>query len=111
MEAVEDMQSLGAFFADDLQIWFPHVGTNEGNLRCHFVAYGGEEPLKRFDRSFFAHPEQARDSEVDLIDQRQILVPFGVLNFVHPDRVDLAQSPMLQPEGDDVFHGIEDFFP
>ena len=36
VEAVEDMQRLGAVLADELQIGFPHVGTDEddfGKLR------------------------------------------------------------------------------
>ena len=32
VEAVEDVKRLGAFLADDLQVWFPHVGTDEGDL-------------------------------------------------------------------------------
>ena len=56
-------------------------------------------------------PKQAGDAEIDLIDQRQVLVPFGVLDFVDADGVDLAEHPVLQPEGDDVFDGVEDLVP
>jgi hypothetical protein len=38
-------------------------------------------------------------------------MPFGVLNFVHADSIDLAETTVLQPEGDDVFDGIENLFP
>ena len=111
MEAVEDVQRLGAFLADDLQIGLPHVGADEHDLRSQFVADDGEESLKGFDGSFPAHPEQARDAEIDLINQRQILVAFGVLDFIDADGVDLAEHPVLQPEGDDVFDGVENLFP
>jgi hypothetical protein len=37
-------------------------------------------------------------------------VPFSVLDFVDSDSVDLAEDPMLQPEGDDVFDGVENLF-
>ena len=71
----------------------------------------GEESLKGFDGSFLADPEQARDVEIDLINQRQILVAFGVLDLVDADGVDLAEHAMLQPEGDDMFDGVENLFP
>src|SRR5438477_5496118 len=93
------------------QIWLPHVGTDEDNPGSDLVADHGEKSLKRFDCSFPADPEQASDAEIDLINQRQILVPFGVLNFVHADGIDLAENTVLQPEGDNVFDGVENLFP
>jgi len=38
-------------------------------------------------------------------------VAFGVLDFIDADRIDLTQGPVLQPEGDDVFHRVENLFP
>jgi hypothetical protein len=38
-----------------------------------------------------AHPEQAREAEIDLIDQRQVFVAFGVLDFIDSDGTDLAE--------------------
>ena len=35
----------------------------------------------------------------------------GVLNLVDSDRVDLSEHLVLQPEGDDVFHGVEYLVP
>jgi len=32
VEPVEDMQSFGTFFADELQVGFPHVGADEADL-------------------------------------------------------------------------------
>ena len=111
METIEDVKRLGAFLADDFQIGFPHVGADEHDLGSQFVADDGEESLKGFDGSFFAHPKQAGDAEIDLVNQRQVLVAFGVLDFIDADGVDLAEHPVLQPEGDDVFHRVEDLFP
>ena len=82
METIEDMESLGAPLADDLQIGLPHIGTDEDDLRGHFVTDRGEESLKGFDRSFFSDPKQARNVEIDLVNQRQVLAssntPFGL---------------------------------
>ncbi len=111
VETVEDVERLGALLADDLQIGLPHVGADEDDLRGHFVADDGEESLKGFDRSFPSDPEQARDAEIDLINQRQVLVAFGVLDFIDADGIDLAEHPMFQPKGDDVFDGVENLFP
>jgi hypothetical protein len=44
-----------------------------------------------------ANPEQTGDADIHLIDQRQILVAFGVLNFIDADRVDLAEHAVVQP--------------
>jgi hypothetical protein len=78
-----------------------------GNL----VADDFEEFLKGFDRSLAADPEQTRDSQVDLIDQRLIVVSLGVLDFIHADGVDLAEDTAFQPEGDNVFDGVKNLFP
>jgi len=59
----------------------------------------------------FAYPEQTDDAEIDLVDQRQVLVTLGVLDFVDADCVDLAQCAMLQPPSDNTFDGIKDLVP
>lgn len=51
------------------------------------------------------------DAEVDLINLRQILVPFGVLDFIDADSVDLAGRPMFQAPGDDMFDRVENLVP
>ena len=53
----------------------------------------------------------SRQGTIALINQRQVLVAFGVLDFIDADRIDLTQGPVLQPEGDDVFHRVENLFP
>src|SRR4051794_35638898 len=111
MEAIKNMKSLGALLADDLQIGLPHIGTDEDDLRGHFVADHGEESLKGSDRSFFSYPKQARNVEVDLINQRQVLVAFGVLDLVDSDGVDLAERAVLQSERDDMFDRVENLVP
>ncbi len=48
------------------------------------------------DRSFFADPQQTGDADIDLIDQCQIPVPLGVLDFIDAYGVHLAEHSMLQ---------------
>jgi hypothetical protein len=67
--------------------------------------------LKGFDRSLFADPKQTGDAEIDLINQCQIFVPFGVLDFIDADGVDLAERPVLQTPGDDMFDRVENLVP
>src|SRR4029079_9147653 len=90
MKTIEDVKRLGAFLANDLKVGFPHIGADEQTLRSQFVADDGEKSPKGFDGSFAAHPTQARDVEIDLINQSQVLVAFGILDLSDADRVDLA---------------------
>jgi hypothetical protein len=46
-----------------------------------------------------------------LIDQGQILVAFGVLDFVDADGIDGTEGAVLQSIGDDILNGIEDLVP
>src|SRR5215813_9445735 len=96
------MQCLGASFAYELQVRFPHIGADEADLGDDVVAHGGEESLERFNSSFSAHPEQAGDADIDLVDQRQVLMASGVLDFIDANGVDLTERAVLQPPGDDM---------
>ena len=69
VKAVEDMQRLGAVFADQLQIGFPHVGTDEYDFGNYVLAHSGEESLEGFDGSLFAYPKKAGNSQINLVDQ------------------------------------------
>jgi hypothetical protein len=43
--------------------------------------------------------------EVDLINQGQILVAFGVLDFIDADGIDGTERAVLQSIGDDILNG------
>ena len=105
------MQRLRAVFADQLQIGFPHVGADEYDFGNYVLAHSGEESLEGFDGSLFAYPEKAGDAQIDLIDQGEVFVTFGVLDFVDSDGVNLAQHPVLQAPGDHVLYRVEDLVP
>src|SRR6185436_7806589 len=94
--------SAGAVFADQLQIGFPHVGTDEYDFGNYVLAHGGEESLERFDGSLLAYPEKAGDAQIDLVDQGEVFVPFGVLDLVDSDGVNLAEHSVFQAPGDHV---------
>ena len=54
---------------------------------------------------------KAGDAQIDLVDQGQVFVTFGVLDFVDSDGINLAQHPVLQARGDHVLHRVEDLVP
>ena len=111
MEAVEDMQGRGTFLTDDLEIGLPHVRADKHDLGNDFFTHGGEEALEGLNGSFFAYPEQTGDAEIDLIDQRQVFVAFGVLDFIDADSVDLAERAVFEAPGDDMLDGVENLVP
>src|ERR1043166_2134616 len=65
------------------------------------------ESFQGFDGSFFAYPEEAGDAQIDLIDQGEVFVTFGVLDFVDSDGINLAEYSMLQAPYDHVLHRVE----
>jgi hypothetical protein len=79
--------------------------------QTNWVADDGEEALEGFDGAFLADPEQAGESLIDLVDQRQVLVAFGVLDFIHTDGADRLQRAMLEAPVDHVFDGVADLVP
>ena len=60
---------------------------------------------------YLTDPEQAGEPLVDLIDEGQVFVAFGVLISSTADGTDRCQSAMLQTPGDHRFHGVAHFCP
>src|SRR5208283_631759 len=88
VEAVEDMQRLGTFLADHLQVGLPHIRADELDLRRQLLSDDSEETLEGFNGAFLPDPEQAGEPLVDLVNQGQVFVAFGVLDFIHTDGSD-----------------------
>ena len=108
MEAVEDVQRFGAVLADKLQVRFPHVRTDEADVGNDLLAHSAEESLEGLDCPLFAYPQQPREANIDLIDQRQIFVPLGVLDLIDADGVDLAERTVCETPDNRILDGIED---
>ena len=68
-----------------LEVGLPHVGADELDFGGEFFAQHHEESLESFYGSFLAHPEHPGGTSVDLIDQGEVFVALGILDFVHPD--------------------------
>jgi hypothetical protein len=65
------------------------------------------------DSMVLSRPTQTQTggADVDLVDQGQVLVAFGVLDFIDANGIDLTERAMLQSPGDDVFHRVEHLVP
>src|SRR5882672_8238162 len=111
MKTVEDMQRLGTSLANHVQVGPPHVRANKLDLRSQLVTDDGKEALEGFDGALLAYPEQTSEPMIDLVDQRQVLVTLGVLDFIHADGTDRLQRAMLQAPVDHVFDSIADLIP
>jgi len=66
------------------------------DVGAEFCSKHGEESLEGFDGSLLPGPEQARAARVDLVDQGEVHVVFGILNLVHADGRNQTQSAMCQ---------------
>jgi len=111
VETVEDVKRLGAFLANHVEVRLPHVGAKELDLRGQLCSNEGEEALEAFHRPLSADPEESRHALVNLVDQGEVLVPLGVLNFVDANGADRAELAMLQAPAHHVLDRIADLFP
>ena len=100
------MQRLGAFHADHVQVGLPHIGADELNPRGTFLSEEAEVALEGLDGAFPADPQQAGQPLVNLVDQRQVFVAFGVLNLIHTDGADRLQGAIVQAKVDHILDGI-----
>ncbi len=87
------------------------IRADKLDLRSELLSNQREKALEGFDGAFFADPEQAGDPLVDLVDQRQVFVAFGVLDFIHANGADRLQRAMLQAPMDDILDGVTNLVP
>src|ERR1700690_2149877 len=111
VEAVQDVQRLGTVAADYIQVGLPHIRAHELDVRRQFFSNEGEKLLEGYDGALPADPQQTGNALVDLVDQRQIFVTFGVLDFIHTDGADGCQRAMLQTPADHILDGEAHLFP
>ena len=102
---------LAAPLADHPQIGLPHVRADELDAFGQLLADQGEELLEALDGALLADPQQARAILLDLVDQGQVLVTFGILDLIDADRPDRTQVAMLQPPLHHILHRLADLVP
>ena len=111
VEPVEDIERLGTHLADHPQVGFPHVRTDELNLRRYLGADHGKEFPEGLHGPFPTNPQQPGTAQVDLIHQGQIFVPFAALNLVYANGANRPKDAMLQPPGDQILHRVAYLIP
>ena len=111
VKAVENIQRIGAAFADDPQVGFPHVRADEFDAFGQRFADEGEELLEAYDGAVLADPQQAGAILLDLVDQGQVLVALGVLDLVDTDGPDRTQVAMLQAPLHNILYRLADLVP
>src|SRR5487761_2066318 len=111
MEAVEDVQGVGATFADYAQVRFPHVRADELDLLGEVLADHVEELTEALNGAFLADPQQACRLGIDLIDERQIFVAPSVLDLIDTDGTDRPQGTLTQSPLHDILDGQANLVP
>src|SRR5713226_7160272 len=87
------------------------IRADKLDLRSELLSNQREKALEGFDGAFFADPQQAGEPLVDLVDQRQVFVAFGVLDFIHTNGADRLQRAMFQAPADHILDGVAHLVP
>jgi len=111
METIQNVNRLGGFLGDNLQIRLPHVATYKLQPGGSFFAKYPEKAQKGPYRSILPNPKEPFAFPVNLIDDRKILVSPFPKNFIHADRVDIGHIAVSKPPLHRPFHGAKDLFP
>lgn len=93
------------------QVGFPHVGADEFDALTQLLADEIEELLETLDCAIFPDPQQPSTVLLNLIDQGEMFMPFGILDLVDADRADLTQIAMRKSPLHDVLDGVKYFIP
>src|SRR6202044_3885736 len=108
VEAVQDMDGRRAAEANDLAEGFPHVAGDEQDALGAFLAEHVEEAVEAGGGSIPRDVQQAAAPVVELVDEREVLVPLLPGQLVDTDRPDAVEASVLQAPAHGVFDGAED---
>ncbi len=119
VKAVENVHGRGEPLADDVEVGFPDIGADEGDLveeACRLFHAGrfllalvlllqfGKATIQGLLRPLLAQPQQPATVGVDLVHQGQKVMAFTILDFIHAEGGDLVEATMSDP----IFHDILD---
>ena len=97
VKAVQHVHGLASFLGDHFQVRLPHVRAHVLQRRAALSAKPAEKAQQRLDLALVADPQQTLAVRVDLLHQRQVLMPSLPGNLVDPDGL---------PAGDGVSSGL-----
>ena len=86
VKPIENMNRMARLFGNHLQVRFPHVAANITQLAATVLAQPAEEPQQGLHLPLLANPQQPPAVGVNLVNQRQILVPALPGDLIHADR-------------------------
>ena len=126
VKAVENRYRAGEPLADNVEVGFPDIRADDGNLveeTARLLLAGrfllapvlllqfGKAVVQGLLRPLFAHPQQAAAVGVDLVQQRQIMMALTILDFIHAEGRDLVEAAMSEPIVHDILDGVVDLVP
>ena len=111
VEAIENIERGGQHPGDDVEVGFPHIGTNDLDLGAALGSEVLEEAGEGVGLAILDDAEQTLASTVDLIDQCHVFVPQAVGDLIDADGGDAIQNPVFQTVIDDPLDGAADGVP
>src|SRR5208283_4884743 len=94
-----------------VEIGLPHVTTNKTDRLAGLLAEGQEEPSQTVFRSLLGHPQQPLHAILDLIHQRQVVLPSLPLDLIHADGLNGAEILMGYAPENRMFYRFEHVSP
>jgi len=107
MEPIKDMQCVGGLLLDDLHVGPPHVRADELQPRRPLLAEVPEEAQQCLGFPLLTDEQQPAHVRIDLVDQRQVLVPLSILDLIDPDGRNSIEITPFHAIGDDRLHRPE----
>jgi len=104
VEAIQDVQHAFRLLRDHRHVIAPHVRANELQPCERSFWDHVEESSQTFLRSVLGHVQQTPTIRIDLVHQRQVLVPPAVGDFIDADRFNFPDFPMNHALMDDPLH-------
>ena len=111
VETVQNVDGRLQLLGDHVQVGLPHIATDKTDRLTGLVAEGLEEPPQTLLRPLFGHPQQPLHPLLDLIHQRQVMVPPLPLDLVYADGLDPSQILMQHAPENRLFHRLEHVSP
>ncbi len=111
VEAVENVQGVGQFFGDDLEVGLPHIAAYDLDVLAALPAQAAEDLEQGLGGTAFANEEQALETVIDLVDEGQVMMAQTVGDLIDADGVDGAEDAVLEAIIDHPLDGAADRVP
>ena len=111
VKAIENMHSMPCLLGNDFQVGLPHICADVLQLLAQVSSQPPEEPKQGSRPPILTNPQQTLAVVIDLVNQRQVLVPLFPGDFIDPNGSDIAKI-LIQPAPlNSHFHRPKNAFP